>query len=483
MNVSVATSGLHQRHLYEIPFFPSKQSLRIMSRLLAKSYVTVHHGFDTKLLPARTRKTDYSSTKNFSMQQWGQIVLLLRKEGIEVVQLGVVEEEKIEGVTNCLNGQTSFEETALLIKHSLCHIDTEGGLVHLAHAVHGPVCCSIRPHADRVFRLSRKYQFAAHRLQSLLVCDKNLAYRVSAAHQRPGLHERALSVQRGRRREEDRRGVEEAFCEGDRGRSENAPPTLFGETIASARTVVSRNTANRVLFIFDDLPASIGAELAHSVPEGSDVIICADRPSRWGSNDRSVGRFEYGSLINLPRASSSIDAAVWVSCEVESDIAPFALREIFRVLKPGGELVFAAVGKSTSLDLRHSLAAARIGFDEDEMPLAPVYSFSLRKNGGQQAVGLPPRVRGPETTQARSHAVDPRLALMEQENAAANRPRPRYSCRATKGHRPRIRRRGPRDSARVRRRRMDMGVGKLRRWLSGKILFERMGQPTRMGDF
>ena len=181
------------------------------------------------------------------------------------------------------------------------------------------------------------------------------------------------------------------------------PPTWLGETIASARAVVSRNTANRALFIFDDLPAALAPSCLTPSRTESDVTLCADRPSRSEPNERAVGRFEYGSLINLPRPSSSIDAAVWVSCEVESEIARFVLREIFRALKPGGELVFAAVGKSTSLDLRHSLAAARIGFDEDEMPLAPVYSFSLRKNGGQQAGGLPPRVRGPETTQARSH--------------------------------------------------------------------------------
>ena len=108
-----------------------------MSRLLAKPYVTVHHGFDMKFLPARTRKTDYSSTKNLSMTQWAEIVSLLRSEGIDVIQLGIVEEERIEGVTYCLNGQTTLDETALLIKHGLCHIDTEGGLVHLAHAVHG----------------------------------------------------------------------------------------------------------------------------------------------------------------------------------------------------------------------------------------------------------------------------------------------------------------------------------------------------------
>ena len=83
MKVSVATSGLPHRYLDEIPFFPSKQSLQVVASLLKKPYVTVHHGFDLLFLPARTRDTDYSSTKNISMQQWRQIVSLIRKEGIE----------------------------------------------------------------------------------------------------------------------------------------------------------------------------------------------------------------------------------------------------------------------------------------------------------------------------------------------------------------------------------------------------------------
>jgi len=70
------------------------------------------------------------------MQQWREIVSLIRKKGFEIIQLGIVAEEKIDGVTRCLNGQTSLEETSLLIKFGLCHIDTEGGLVHLANAVH-----------------------------------------------------------------------------------------------------------------------------------------------------------------------------------------------------------------------------------------------------------------------------------------------------------------------------------------------------------
>ena len=136
MKVSVTTSGLNDRNLDEIPFFPTKQSLRVVAPLLTKPYVTVHHGFDLLFLPAKTRNTDYGSTKNISIQQWRKIVSLIRGEGIDVIQLGIAEEEKIEGVTHYLNGQTSLAETGLLIKHGLCHIDTEGGLVHLANAVH-----------------------------------------------------------------------------------------------------------------------------------------------------------------------------------------------------------------------------------------------------------------------------------------------------------------------------------------------------------
>ena len=60
---------------------------------------------------------------------------------------------------------------------------------------------------------------------------------------------------------------------------------------------------------------------------------------------RVVGRFEYGSRSTcrgrpLRSMLSSGFRANW-----KSDIAPFALREIFRILRPGGELVFAGAGE------------------------------------------------------------------------------------------------------------------------------------------
>ena len=68
------------------------------------------------------------------------------------------------------------------------------------------------------------------------------------------------------------------------------------------------------------------------------------------------------------------------------------------------------LGELPGLDLRRSLLAARIAFDEDGMPSAPVYFCSLRKNrvGGEDV----PRPTG----RALINAVDPRLALLEEEN-------------------------------------------------------------------
>jgi SAM-dependent methyltransferase len=414
MDASVATSSLPRRNLNEIPFFPSKQSLRVVGRLLERPYVTVHHGFDMKFLPARTRKTDYSSTKNLSMTQWAEIVSLLRREGIEVIQLGVVEEERIEGVTHCLNGQTTLDETALLIKHGLCHIDTEGGLVHLAHAVHARCVVVFGPTPSEFFGYPQNINLEPSGCKACWFTAKTWLIECPRHTRGPDCmseHSPAKVAEAAKR----------IIAEGDALSArliaaETRPaPAEFGATVATALTLLGGEAANRPLLIFDNPPPDIGSELFDGLPDGSEAIICAEKPLCLALNDRVVGRFEFGSAINLPRASSSVDAVVWVSRELESDIAPFALREIFRILRPGGELVFAAAGESAGLDLRRSLSAARIGFDENETPPAPARFCSLRRSG-PPAEAVPGRSGGSGMLPGQSHAIDPRLALIEQEN-------------------------------------------------------------------
>jgi hypothetical protein len=150
-------------------------------------------------------------------------------------------------------------------------------------------------------------------------------------------------------------------------------------------------------------------------------MLCIDRPPEFEPDDRAARRLEYGSLLNLPRASASIDAVLLIAGELDPDIAPFVLREIFRILKPGGQLDLAIAGESKGLDLGRSLAAARIAFDEGETPSAPVYSCSLTKNVGQAEVASPcsrlgASVGSPEGAPGEGAVVNPELSLLEAEN-------------------------------------------------------------------
>jgi len=423
VRVTALTSGLPHRNKIEIPFFPSKESLRVIGGFLTKPYVTVHHGFhgyNPKFLPAKTRTTDYNSTKTISMQQWRQIVLLIRKQGFEVFQLGVVEEEKIEGVTHHLNGQTSLDETSLLMKYSLCHIDTEGGLVHLANAIHARCVVLFGPTPVELFGYPENINleppgckacwFSTHTW--VIECPRH-----TSGPECMGGHSATSVVEAANRIIEESQGFSAKLIEAEM----PSFPKSLAETVAMAQSLLGREAANRVLLILDDLPFDINSTLSGSVFDSSDVIICTTKPIEREPNARVTDRLEYGSLLNLPRPSSSIEAAVFLSRALESDIAPFALGEIFRVLKHGGQLVFAAVGESTGLDLRKSLLAARIAFNEIEMPFAPVYSCSLRK-GVAQTEGVPPpsrsapSERSPQRAQGHSDAGDPRIALLEEEN-------------------------------------------------------------------
>lgn len=102
-------------------------------------YITVNFGADrnmggtaqTKVLPLSTIATMVQLFKE-------------RHPEILVVQTGVKNSMKIPGADryafNCKLG-----ETAILLKHSMCHIDSEGGLVHMASQLSTPCVVSFGP--------------------------------------------------------------------------------------------------------------------------------------------------------------------------------------------------------------------------------------------------------------------------------------------------------------------------------------------------
>jgi ADP-heptose:LPS heptosyltransferase/lipopolysaccharide biosynthesis glycosyltransferase len=139
LQTALASSGLGSSggDEFMIPLLLPVPEDDSLSAFLSSPYITIHHGFDVKKLPSRTRETDYNSTKNLTTQKWIAIVNSLKAYGLKIVQLGSANEEAILGVDHNLTGSTTLAQTAMLLKNALCHLDTEGGLVHLNRAVHG----------------------------------------------------------------------------------------------------------------------------------------------------------------------------------------------------------------------------------------------------------------------------------------------------------------------------------------------------------
>lgn len=94
-------------------------------------YVTLHHGSDHRMAGEAGRQT-----KNLPTATWNVIAALLKRAGFTTVQLGTAAEASILGVDIDLRGKLSLNQAAELLKGAAVHLDTEGGLVHLARAMH-----------------------------------------------------------------------------------------------------------------------------------------------------------------------------------------------------------------------------------------------------------------------------------------------------------------------------------------------------------
>lgn len=96
-------------------------------------FITIHRGCDAN-------HSSYS-TKLWPQEYYEIIVKLIKKTypNISIVQLGVNNERcpRIEGVDYSLVGKTSIKELMYILSKASLHIDGEGGMVHLRHAVHG----------------------------------------------------------------------------------------------------------------------------------------------------------------------------------------------------------------------------------------------------------------------------------------------------------------------------------------------------------
>ena len=154
LDVSV-TSPLH--------IYPRNEDASFLSDsgLGANQYVTVHDGFDESF--GKQMGID-RCTKQLPMETWRTVVRGLKSRGFRVVQVGAKNEPAIPEIDSDLRGKTTISQLCHVLKGAIMHVDTEGGIVHVARAVHkqslvffGPTSVTFWGYPTNINITSREY--------------------------------------------------------------------------------------------------------------------------------------------------------------------------------------------------------------------------------------------------------------------------------------------------------------------------------------
>jgi hypothetical protein len=126
---------------------PAEESLREFLRsesLTARKYITISDGWDADFGLLNGRRP----TKALLVETLERIVRTLRsyRSDLAVVQVGAgTSGVDINGADRNFRGKTSLSECVMLLAGATLHIDTEGGLVHLARSVGTPAAVFFGP--------------------------------------------------------------------------------------------------------------------------------------------------------------------------------------------------------------------------------------------------------------------------------------------------------------------------------------------------
>lgn len=102
-------------------------------RLQGKAYITLNTGLNAEFVKSK------KNLRAWSIDNWKLLAAKIRADypGIVTVQLGNNSSIADIGADINLCGKTSLDEVKVVLKHATLHVDYEGGLVHLRHAVQG----------------------------------------------------------------------------------------------------------------------------------------------------------------------------------------------------------------------------------------------------------------------------------------------------------------------------------------------------------
>jgi ADP-heptose:LPS heptosyltransferase len=131
------------------PIEASAQSILERYALVPEQYIT---------LLVDSRKFSNARTKVYPIEHCEKLIKLFKQSypNLKIVLVGsATRNETLRGEFVDLCGKTNLDEIAVVLKNSLIFISSEGGLVHLNHAVGGVSCCLFGPTLPEVYGYAR----------------------------------------------------------------------------------------------------------------------------------------------------------------------------------------------------------------------------------------------------------------------------------------------------------------------------------------
>ena len=390
MDVAGLSGALDIGRPSPVPFFPDMNSYDIVLGLVPQPYVTVHNGVDEGFFGYSevevVKRDGYVSTKLLPMATWADVVRQLAAAGISVAQIGLSGEELIPGVTHDLRGLTSISEVGLIIKQGECHIDTEGGLVHLARAVNRRSVVLFGPTTPALFGYDQNINISSSSCgdcwwvtnEWLGKCPRgtkgpecmeehsastiiDAVYRITSSATTPSVELLAgqLFTISGMQALEPLRSAIYSACDLPYlGISEHVHQPATGIYVHASKNweypFVLNAIRNEGLHLKRGLRvADIGGgrgALSFALGRMGAETEVFDIDFRWDSkgdagiedrfiqNFRQVGHARFGSIFNIPADDESYDVVTCISVVEHIFYKRQAIAELLRVLKPGGLL-------------------------------------------------------------------------------------------------------------------------------------------------
>jgi ADP-heptose:LPS heptosyltransferase/SAM-dependent methyltransferase len=377
-------SGLPVDSSSPLYFFPKMQDAGIVEQLgLIHPYVTVHDGMDQFHLNQLGIKR---GTKQLPVERWAALIEEIKKRGIYVVQVGASAESKIPGVDFDLRGQTTLSELCFVLKRAVLHIDTEGGVVHLARAANKRSVVLFGPTNKTYFSYPENYNIASTECGDCWWMTNDWSTSCPLGLERPRCMDTVevssipeiIKLELSRTKEKKYQLLDKSLFDASlidrekalldmiytsanmdyRGLQYHHKHAETGAYIHASKNweylfalkMLQKHFGTLEEKTIADVGAGRGAQVFGLARQGANVDVF-DIDFLWDHQDdktiedrflaagNRVANISFGSIFNIPANSGSYDAVLCISVVEHIVHKQAAISELLRLLKVGGVLV------------------------------------------------------------------------------------------------------------------------------------------------